>query len=310
MKVSIIMPVYNASKYLYDSIDSILKQSFSDFELIIINDGSIDNSLDIINNFIKKDNRISVFTIKNAGVSNARNIGLDHAKGEYILFVDSDDTVDSDFIKYMYDSISTSDLAICGYYNYFTDRKIPIVFNSKISNINDLQLAILTNNIIGGFCCNKMFKRKIIYKYNLRFNTNIFICEDLLFVFQYISKITCYNYISIPLYNYRMRKSSATMSKNYNRCLTELLSYEEIVKLNVSDAVKNYIFYRYLKTFYKIKTYYKKIKYDNNAIILNQDSILKKMNFNEKLRFYLIKIGIYNYIDIFRLRINRNKYFD
>ena len=102
IKISIIMPVYNKEKYLKNTIDSILKQEYKNFELIIVDDGSTDKSKYICDEYASKDSRIKVYHIKNEGVSNARNIGLKYATGDYIQFIDADDTINTNtFSKYI-----------------------------------------------------------------------------------------------------------------------------------------------------------------------------------------------------------------
>lgn len=105
MKFSVIVPVYNVEKYLADCLDSILNQTYKDFEVIVVNDGSPDNSQDIIDKYAKKDSRIRAFKKKNGGLSDARNYGVKKAKGEYLVFVDSDDTVNKDLLLNINDSI-------------------------------------------------------------------------------------------------------------------------------------------------------------------------------------------------------------
>ena len=112
--VSIVVPVYNAEKYLPKCIDSILNQTFKNFELILVNDGSKDNSLIICEDYKVSDRRIKVINKKNEGVSIARNIGINSAKGKYIMFIDSDDWIESNMVEKMYDAIQNSDIAICG----------------------------------------------------------------------------------------------------------------------------------------------------------------------------------------------------
>ena len=99
VKFSIIVPVYNVEKYLEDCLDSILKQTYDDFEVIVVNDGSTDNSQKVIDNYAKRDNRIKAFKKKNGGVSDARNYGISKAKGEYFIFVDSDDTINDKLLE-------------------------------------------------------------------------------------------------------------------------------------------------------------------------------------------------------------------
>jgi len=99
MKISVIVPVYNAERYISRCVDSILKQTYSDWELLLVDDGSKDNSLAILNDYGKKDSRIRTFHQENAGAGAARNVGLENAIGDYIVFIDSDDFVEPDFFS-------------------------------------------------------------------------------------------------------------------------------------------------------------------------------------------------------------------
>ena len=107
-KISVIIPLYNKEKYIAQTIESLLIQSFSDFEIVIVDDGSTDGSSSIIDSYAEKDNRITVFHICNGGVSRARNIGLDNSLGEYVTFVDSDDSVHEDYLSNLYSCINES----------------------------------------------------------------------------------------------------------------------------------------------------------------------------------------------------------
>lgn len=115
-KISIIVPVYKVEKYLHKCVDSILKQTFKDFELILVDDGSPDRCGEICDEYARKDNRVRVIHKENGGVSDARNVGIDIAKGEYIGFVDSDDYIELDMYEFLYDYLikSGSDISICG----------------------------------------------------------------------------------------------------------------------------------------------------------------------------------------------------
>lgn len=114
--VSVIVPVYNAEKYLKKCMESILKQTYENIELILINDGSIDKSLDICNQFSKRDRRIRVIDKDNSGVSDTRNLGIMLAKGKYLCFVDSDDYIEENYIEKMILNTDESTLTMCGYF--------------------------------------------------------------------------------------------------------------------------------------------------------------------------------------------------
>jgi len=115
MKVSVIIPVYNASKYISRCIESIMCQTFNDFELLLINDGSSDNSLEILKKYAKKDKRIRVIDQENMGVANTRNKGIGLAKGEYVAFIDNDDYIDEDYLEKLLQYSNKQDIVIGGY---------------------------------------------------------------------------------------------------------------------------------------------------------------------------------------------------
>ena len=117
MRISIIIPLYNASSYLYHSLNTLLSQSFQDMEIILVDDGSTDESLAICDEYARKDGRIKVFHEAHSGVAHSRQIGLDHAIGEYILYVDVDDQVQPDMISEMYQlaEVQQADMVICDY---------------------------------------------------------------------------------------------------------------------------------------------------------------------------------------------------
>ncbi len=135
-KVSVIVPVYNVEKYLERCIESLINQTFDDIEIIALNNGSTDKSLDILNYYAHKDKRIRVINNKNIGVSKSRNIGIEEAIGEYISFVDSDDWIDSNMIYILYDTISDNncDLVMCTYIRELSNHSKDKVF--KLPEVN------------------------------------------------------------------------------------------------------------------------------------------------------------------------------
>ena len=200
-RVSVIVPVYNTEKYLSRCIDSILAQTFEDFELILVDDGSSDNSGRICDEYAQKDKRIKAIHKENGGVSSARNKGLDIAKGYWITFVDSDDWVDVDYLLCFLQH--EADLSICGYKQtisfignhkpkdgLFYKKEIPIIYNSEFHKM---------------YCrgiLSKCFKNSIIKKKHIRFNNKLRIGEDTLFTIQYLSWCQSVRFISEYGYNY------------------------------------------------------------------------------------------------------------
>lgn len=189
--ISIIVPVYNAENTLNRCVDSILNQTFTDFELLLIDDGSIDQSGKISDEYAAKDQRIKVFHKENGGVSSARNIGLDNAKGEWITFCDSDDFVFPNWLKHFVDNISDEIDLVC---QAFECNK-PLVHEFKNKRIFGLTykghvqdgVLLLDKNHILGYLWTKLFRRSIIVSKKIFFDTRYNYWEDQEFCFRYFS---------------------------------------------------------------------------------------------------------------------------
>ncbi len=188
-EVSIIVPVFQAEYYLSRCIDSILRQTFVDFEVLLIDDGSIDNSGVICDVYAEKDSRIRVFHRKNGGISSARNTGLDNATGKYIMFCDSDDYVEENWVSGLYQSIcrEKSVISVCG---FFTERKDS---NQRIYKSIQIESSIpyseyyrLREISIDQFVWNKIFLNSVIQKHSLRFDESMVYGEDAVFVMNYV----------------------------------------------------------------------------------------------------------------------------
>lgn len=191
--ISVIVPVYNSEKYLHRCIDSILSQTHTDFELLLINDGSTDSSGIICDEYAAKDSRIRVFHKSNGGVSSARNLGLDHAKGKYISFVDSDDETYPNYLSVLFQNIDKCDLSYIGILKYDVALQKTCEwthFEEQIIRIDqtDEELIVKNNLLEVGYPYGKLFHQKIIETYNIRFDERISYQEDLIFTLQYISK--------------------------------------------------------------------------------------------------------------------------
>jgi glycosyltransferase involved in cell wall biosynthesis len=214
-KISVIIPVYNTEKYLQECIDSVLSQTFTDFECILVDDGSPDNSGKICDEYAKKDKRIRVIHKENGGVSSARNAGLDIAQGEWIIFVDSDDWVDEKYLEFLYDNAikNNVDVSICGV-NVFEDgftwhrdkctRSVTLTPKEAILIMFDIRVSF------GGFSFNKLFKKQIIDNNNLRYDESVSYMEDVQFFYNIFKVVGRIYYSSQPCYFYRQTKTSVT----------------------------------------------------------------------------------------------------
>ena len=217
--ISIIVPIYNREKTISRCLDSILNQTFADFELLLIDDGSTDNSLNICKSYKSIDSRIKIFTQPNSGPSAARNLGLLHSKGKYIMFCDSDDTVSTNWCKNLYNIINKNNnnaLPFTGHFisddnsNILCKHSYEYNFNITISNFSYEENLIC----LLGFIWNKIFINQILKDNNIKFDENTSINEDLKFIINYIKYIDRLVYTNTLDYNYH--ESSNSISKSYD----------------------------------------------------------------------------------------------
>ncbi len=253
--ISVIIPVYNVEQYLRQCLDSVTNQTYKKLEIILIDDGSTDNSGKICDEYALKDNRIKVIHQKNAGVSNARNIGLKNTQGEYISFIDSDDTVDTKMYEYLFYVTRgiNFDLIKYRYEKIVSDRVIENNLDS--TNIKILDTEELINNFVissiskmGGSVWTSLFKREIIFRNNIFFDEKMRQAEDYIFFINYIlccKKIVLYNK---SLYNYRKNFSSAVQTITYKTFMENLQ-----IKLNLLENIIKNVNYDYNSILFKIK---------------------------------------------------------
>lgn len=215
--VSIITPVYNAGAFLEKTIQSILKQDYTNWQLILIDDGSTDNSGDICDKFSGKDSRIITKHIRNSGVAKARNIGLGIADGEYITFCDSDDIVEPFFISLMVEKIHDEYVDLCIGSFYIDINSSSELFSAPVlGKVEKHNFDImLTNwyNIFWFTLCNKLFKQEIIKQHNLQFAEGLSMSEDALFVLQYMEKIDDMYCMEDGIYHYIQHLGSSLTHK-------------------------------------------------------------------------------------------------
>lgn len=225
--VSIIVPVYNVEKYLDSCITSILKQSYSNIEVILVNDGSTDNSRFICEKYAEKDNRVKVIHQKNSGPSVARNLGIQASSGKYIQFVDSDDYIDNDMTMRLIQAINNNndiELVICGYKSIYRDRIQE--HNTSIKGIYSISdflshFGYLYKESFINSPCNKLYTTKIIKDHNISFREKLDMGEDLLFNLAYIRKCTKINIINNQLYNYVRFNDNHSLTRSFQEDLFE-----------------------------------------------------------------------------------------
>lgn len=212
-ELSIIVPIYNVEEYLPRCIDSILAQTYTDFELILINDGSPDNCAEIMEQYVKADERIITIYQENKGVSAARNAGLRIAKGKYIGFIDPDDYIERDFFSLMITAIEAtkSDIAVCNWDSFCGDgcvaEHIVEIISDKMTKKQFVNHIFDSPRTVAGSNWNKLFLREKIEKF---YDENLTICEDNLFLLDYCKNIGRACYVNKVLYHIFQRPNSAT----------------------------------------------------------------------------------------------------
>lgn len=299
INVSIIIPVYNSEKFLEDLLDDLVAQSYPYFEVIVINDGSKDDSEAILKRYSQKDDRIRYITVENSGVSEARNKGISLARGKYIRFIDADDRLDADSVEYMVKTAQEDesvDLVIGSF------RSIPEVnlyygehaITGK-QTLEKMSLDLLFNirSFYYGVVWNKLYKKEIIQKNNLKFNKDIAWCEDFLFNLEYF-KCCRYFYI-LPfekkIYNYIQHETNTTK-------LLSKLPDGKVEEIDALRTEKTKVFFEQigLGDILQLEWKYSFIFVNILEISKEKDSNLKE-KYN-KLKTILSKEDVFEYIKI------------
>ena len=248
-KISVIIPIFNVEEYLRECMDSVINQTLSDLEIICINDGSEDSSLDILKEYEAKDKRITVIDKKNEGLSATRNLGISLANGEYVSFVDSDDYLDLDFYEKLYSAAKKYDADIaCSNLFRFSDKKkyylVKYYFKrcTQSPRLKYIYAQVPHNNYV----MNKIYERKKLQKSNVRFEEGIYF-EDI----EFSHKVVCYlrALVTVPgtKYNYRdnpysiVNVKSDKQQQDYKYAMKKALDF--IQKNNI--IVPNITAYRY-----------------------------------------------------------------
>lgn len=309
-KISIIIPVYNVEKYLENCLEKVLNQTYKNLEIILVDDGSKDNSGKLCDEYAKMDSRIKVIHQKNGGLSMARNSGLDIATGKYIMFVDSDDYYELNSCELLYNEIKEkdADLVIGNYIHTKSNGEKwekplfdkELYKNFKLS-IKDYKKSFFVMNSV---VWNKIFKREFIEKYHLRFVSGA-VAEDAIFsTFCYVHTDKAY-FINDIVYNYRQNDSNSTISTNCSMNYFSKINEAYKMIFDNFNSTNNVGFYRY---FYARITPYLLCKIiDTN--ILNEKEIVEVLQmlgwFFEQKNKYDVYIPNASLNDIIDKIINR-----
>ena len=297
-KISIIIPVYNAEKYLRQCLDSILNQSFRDFEVLLIDDGSKDGSGEICDEYAEKDKRIRVWHQENQGVSGARNVGLKNAQGEWIYFPDADDIVMSDAYSMMLAIAGEeTDYVMCGYEVYDEKGQCTYAISIRQQKNIDRDAALMemftsTDYRYQGYLWNKLFKASIIKENNLSFVRGIKFNEDRLFNVSYLCQIKGkVTYTTTPVYKYIERSTSAmaSLTQRYNPdFITDLDAFVKMRReLSKTSVGKNIMRAHADKMHYSVGRYYS---------MCHQFNELSVREINEVEMRFLMGVGFCKYV--------------
>lgn len=229
-KVSVIVPIYNAEEYLSECIDSIIYQTYKNLEIILVNDGSLDNSVNICKQYVDNDSRIKLIDGENHGVSYARNKGIQEATGKYIIFIDSDDIVEKNYVDILTKGMNWNiNLVVCAYEEVQLNKR-------KIFNISSYDYDLLTGTLKEDFYIikdflntpwGKLYKLDIIKKYNIMFPCEHNIAEDQIFNYKYFLHVKKYKFINEALYLYVQRDNiSLTKVRNLESFISDLLNFK------------------------------------------------------------------------------------
>lgn len=295
--VSIIIPAYNVDNYLEECVRSLLCQTYKNYEVIIIDDGSTDNTYTVGKCLTAENANVKLFHQENQGVSIARNAGIQKANGEFVVFVDADDIVSPQYIETLIVCAKKSDMGMVG----FTSEREKIATKLSMNTVDicasNMIEGILRGTNYDGYLWNKIFQKKIIKNNNLIFQKNIVVWEDLLFVLQYLKNCSTITVSNEKLYYYRNREGSAVNTNRLDKYLSKYKVMEEIKKqdFNCTEQSKKKTSFLYFETMF---SYLNQILIRENrpnelAEILSKVDIvelLRQKNITLLLKFLYLKI--------------------
>lgn len=240
--ISIIIPAYNVGQYIKQCVTSAIEQTYSNIEIIVVNDGSKDNTPETIDEIAKSDNRIKVVHKQNSGVSDTRNVGIKESKGEYLIFIDGDDYIAKDYIDYMYSLIKSTDAEMALSLDCFThpdekDNNTPTI---RIMSPEQAAALLLSPRMYVG-CWNKIFKKEVIVENNIKFDTTLFYGEGLSFITNFAQLCKKVGVGNKKVYYYRRDNvSSATTQFNISKFINGYKALEKIEN-NITITNSHYI---------------------------------------------------------------------
>lgn len=290
--VSVIVPMYNANKTIIKCLNSIIKQTYTNLEIIVIDDGSTDNSYQICKEFSEEDNRIFCFTKENGGVSAARNYGIEKSTGKWIVFVDADDDIDPELIWKLVEN-SKKDQLIGATMKIISQKKWICQYCKAEYTIDEFVKGLVEGTVLG-VCLGYLFERKKVNS----FNTKIGYMEDTLFLIEYITKHIKHVKFCEHNYNYWDNEEGITKTKNIYKIKKNLVDIDTALKLLDEYYKENYlkIYNRKVIAQREVKLFeseISKILSMKDIEILLQDSIIVNILKTISLKFIGLRYGVF-----------------
>ncbi|MBC5995845.1 glycosyltransferase [Romboutsia ilealis] len=320
MDISVVVPVYNVEKYIRECILSLLKQTLKNIEIIVVNDGSTDRSIENIQDLVEKHKNIKIINKKNGGLSSARNEGLKHAKGEYVAFIDSDDYIKDDFLEMLYNEGKKYDLDIVfsSYSKLYEDGNIiPVNRNHKLLTedamsgkeflINQIKLNDYKMEV-----CDDIYRRDFLINEHISFNENI-LFEDEDFTLLVLLKAKRVKLVDACDYIYRQRENSITHCEVNDRHIDSLLSiisnFIDIYNKNDDKQIKMCVYQLIVNNLHDLFRFIDKSIYTSKKSLhlrIDKENIIKILKENvcgkkEKIKFILFKISTQLYWNMIKL---------
>lgn len=307
-KLSVIIPAYNVEKYIRFCVLSVLNQTYKNIEVIVIDDGSTDNTGSILDELSQDDERLIVHHRTNHGVQESRNFGIESSTGDYLALIDADDAIEPLMYETLIDLLETNntDISACLYTNDYDEIAIKQYGPEQIANCQTMVLrgkeSVVKNlfakdNCIQGFMWNKVYKREAVHR--CRFNKSVQIVDDLYFSWEVITNnVQSASFISCPFYHYRILKSSISHKSNIDKFFNALNTVAKIVDeaLHVYQTDKNRTLDFYMSWLLRVATQLSIQPIDEDNRLLLRNDVLLKIRECKKER---VKFSLHNRAKMF-----------
>lgn len=312
--VSIIIPAYNCEQTIKDTLKSIQRQTYVNFEVIIIDDGSTDDTYETVLRFVADDKRFRIFTKPNKGVSAARNTGISNSHGEYIMFADGDDQLSTNMIFDMVEAIKkeNTDLVVSGYTICYPEKRVDMCPNYYFGKISEIDEKSMLSYFLGNYFnapWNKIFRSSIIQENDIFFNESISILEDLLFVLNYLNCSETIGFLDLPLYMYSRTSANTLLNKVNERKIDAIyMNYSAISDINSRFNFGTFFMERISIKFIKDIIYTQINLLDNGMTLTMYDKRIQKVirNLHGVLRYIMELYRLFPSVFLYIVRETKN----